>query len=122
MPSARTIRDPVQDKLLTPENAAMIIIDFQPVQVSSVTSRDRHLLVRVCLVHPALDVLSEGFEVYPVVDAVGGTTLEAHEAGLKRLIQAGGRPTTWVQLACELQRDWNRTKTAAQFTKIPFAS
>jgi hypothetical protein len=30
MSSARTIRDPVQDHLLTPQNAAMIIIDFQP--------------------------------------------------------------------------------------------
>jgi nicotinamidase-related amidase len=79
------------------------------------------LWTEVCLVHPALDALLEGFEVFPVVDAVGGTSLEAHEAGLERLIQAGGQPTSWVQLACELQRDWNRTKTAGRFAEILFA-
>jgi len=25
---------------------------------------------------------------------------------LRRLEQAGGKPTSWVQLICELQRDW----------------
>src|SRR5215472_343916 len=39
-------RDPVKDHLLTPENAALIIIDYQPSQVQAVTSMDRELLVR----------------------------------------------------------------------------
>jgi nicotinamidase-related amidase len=39
----------------------------------------------ICLVHPALDALREGFEVCPVVDAVGGTSLQAHQTGLERL-------------------------------------
>jgi hypothetical protein len=43
------------------------------------------LWTEVCLVHPALDALQEGFEVYPVVDAVGGTSREAHDAGLLRI-------------------------------------
>ncbi len=42
------------------------------------------------------DALREGYEVFHVIDAVGGTSLEAHEAGLRRLLQAGGRPTTRV--------------------------
>src|SRR5262249_55248516 len=46
MASARTIRDPTQDHLLTPQNSAMIILDFQPTQISCVTSRDQHTLVR----------------------------------------------------------------------------
>lgn len=36
MTSPATIRDPRQDHLLTPQNAALVIIDFQPVQVTSV--------------------------------------------------------------------------------------
>ena len=48
--------------------------------------------------------MREGFEVYPVVDAVGGTSPEAHRAGLERIVQAGGQPVSWVSLACELQR------------------
>ena len=47
----------------------------------------------------------------PVVDAIGGTSEEAHRAGIERVVQAGGRPITWVALACELQRDWAREKT-----------
>jgi nicotinamidase-related amidase len=79
------------------------------------------LWTEVCLVHPALDALADGYEVYPVVDACGGTSLEAHNAGLDRLQQAGARPTGWVQLICELQRDWNREATVPGFGEILFA-
>jgi len=199
MTSYATIRNPVADHLLTPQNAAVLIIDYQPVQVSSIASRDKRQLVanitalariarlyqlpivlatvnvatglnqptihqltevldgvpiidrtsinawedqdfvaavkatgrkklimaalwtEVCLVHPALDALADGYEVYPVVDACGGTSLEAHNAGLERLALAGAQPTSWVQLICELQRDWNRQATVPGFAEILFA-
>ncbi|MCE3289586.1 MAG: Isochorismatase family [Caulobacter sp.] len=199
MTSFATVRDAAADHLLTPQNAALVIIDFQPVQVSSIQSMEKRSLVanitavartarlyglptvlstvnvatgrnqpiihqlaevfpdiapidrtsinawededfvaavratgrnklifaalwtEVCLVHPALDALAEGFEVYPVVDAVGGTSLAAHQAGLLRLVQAGAKPTSWVQLICELQRDWNRADTVPGFADILFA-
>lgn len=199
MTSFATIRDPRTDHLLTPQNAALVIIDYQPVQVSSIQSMEKRALVEnitavartaklyelptviatvnvatgrnqptihqisevfphiqpidrtsinawedrdfvtavratgrkklvmcalwteVCLVHPALDALKERFEVYPVVDAVGGTSLAAHNAALQRLLQAGAQPTSWVQLICELQRDWNRTETVPDFADILFA-
>src|ERR1700688_1401648 len=38
-------RDPTTDHLLTPNNSALIIIDYQPLQVSSVASMDRRELV-----------------------------------------------------------------------------
>jgi hypothetical protein len=41
-----------------------------------------------------------------VVDAIAGTSVEAHRAALERVTQAGGKPISWVSLACELQRDW----------------
>jgi nicotinamidase-related amidase len=185
--------------MLTARNAALLVIDFQPVQVASIASMNKRLLVanvaavaraaklfgmptvlstvnvttgrnqpmihaitdllpdadiidrtsinawedddfvaavkatgrkklvmvalwtEVCLVFPALDALQAGFEVYVVVDAVGGTSLEAHRAGLQRITQAGGIPISWIQLACELQRDWNRESTAAGFADIVFA-
>src|SRR5580698_4056344 len=43
--SSQAVRDPVKDELITPQNAALIIIDFQPVQVNSIASMDRQLLV-----------------------------------------------------------------------------
>jgi hypothetical protein len=66
----------------------------------------------------ALDALREGYEVYPVVDAIGGTSPEAHRAGLERVIQAGGQPISWVSLACELQRDWARMDTVPEIIQI----
>jgi nicotinamidase-related amidase len=43
--TSQPIRDPVQDHLLTPQNAALVIIDYQPVQVSSIASRSKRELV-----------------------------------------------------------------------------
>jgi nicotinamidase-related amidase len=188
-----------QDHLLTPQNSVLLIIDYQPVQVTSVASMDRRDLVtnivavaetaklynlpvvlstvnvsngrneptihqlkkvlpeteaydrttinawedveflravqatgrkklimtalwtEACLTFPTLDALRDGYEVYPVVDAVGGTSLEAHRTAVQRVIQAGARPIGWVQLLCELQRDWNRQGTAKRFAEILFA-
>ena len=150
------VRDQANDHLLTPMNCALIVIDYQPVQVGSIASMDRRDLVlnivavartaklygvpvvlstvnvktganqptihqladvldgvealdrttinawedvefvdavkatgrkkllmtalwtEACLTFPTLDALREGYEVYPVADAVGGTSLEAH--------------------------------------------
>jgi nicotinamidase-related amidase len=56
--------------------------------------------------------------VYPVVDAIGGTSSEAHRAGIERTVQAGAKPISWVSLACELQRDWARAETVPQIVEI----
>jgi nicotinamidase-related amidase len=66
------------------------------------------LWTEVCLTFPSIDALRDGYEIYPVVDAVGGTSPEGHKTGLERIVQAGAQPISWVSLACELQRDWAR--------------
>jgi nicotinamidase-related amidase len=76
------------------------------------------LWTEICMAFPALDALREGYDVYPVVDAIGGTSEEAHRAGLERVVQAGGHPISWVSLACELQRDWAREETVADVVEI----
>jgi nicotinamidase-related amidase len=76
------------------------------------------LWTEVCMAFPALDAIREGYEVYPVVDAIGGTSPEAHRAGIERTVQAGGKPIGWVSLACELQRDWARVETVPQIVEI----
>jgi nicotinamidase-related amidase len=78
------------------------------------------LWTEVCLTFPLLDAMREGYDAYPVVDAVGGTSVAAHRAGLARLAQAGARPVSWVQFACELQRDWNRAATVPSFKELVF--
>src|SRR5216684_8942462 len=67
--SSEPIRDPVKDHLLTPQNSAFVIIDYQPVQVNSIGSMERQRLVsnivraakaavtyRLPIVHSAVDV------------------------------------------------------------------
>src|ERR1700730_13758606 len=40
------VRDPLADHLLTPENAALLLIDYQPSQLAGVRSMDHALLVK----------------------------------------------------------------------------
>lgn len=194
--ASESIRDPLKDHLLTPQNSAFIIIDYQPIQVSSIRSMNQKELVfnivhtamaavnynlpivhstvnvttgrnkapiqpimdvlgayptydrtsinswedidfkkavvatgrkklimtalwtEACLAFPALDAMKEGYEVYVVADAVGGTSVAAHEAALRRMEQAGAHIISKTQLYCELQRDWAREKTVPGFMDV----
>ncbi|HXB28249.1 MAG TPA: hydrolase [Puia sp.] len=69
------------------------------------------LWTEACLLFPSLDAMKEGYEVYPVVDAVGGTSVMAHDAALRRMEKAGAQPTSIMSLICEIQRDWARSET-----------
>ena len=62
------------------------------------------LWTEVCLVFPALDLLKDGYEVYAVSDASGGTSHDAHERGMQRMVQAGAVPVTWEAVMAELAR------------------
>ncbi len=75
------------------------------------------LWTEACLTFPTLDALAEGYEVYPVIDAVGGTSALAHETALRRVEQAGAHLITIPQLLCELQRDWSRGETVPAFVQ-----
>jgi nicotinamidase-related amidase len=66
------------------------------------------LWTEVCVAFPAINALEDGFEVYPVLDAIGGVTKESHETAVQRMVQYGAQPITALALACELQRDWAR--------------
>ena len=63
--ASEPIRDPLKDHLLTPQNAAFLIIDYQPIQVGSIRSMDRDELV-FNIVHTAKAVVNYGL---PVVHA-----------------------------------------------------
>jgi nicotinamidase-related amidase len=62
----------------------------------------------ICVAFPAIDAIQAGYEVYVVVDAIGGVSRASHEAALQRMIQAGVKPISVLGLAAELQRDWAR--------------
>ncbi len=76
------------------------------------------LWTEVCLCMPVICALAEGYEVYFVSDASGGTSLEAHEMAISRMMQKGAIPLTWQQVLLEYQRDWARKDTYNQVIKI----
>jgi nicotinamidase-related amidase len=70
------------------------------------------LWTEVCLAMPVLSALANGYEVYIVTDASGGSSPEGHERGVQRMVQAGARPMTTEAYISELQRDWKHESTA----------
>jgi len=189
------VRDPRTDHLLTPENCALVLIDYQPEQIATVTSSpvaeiflnvialcklaraydvpvilstvgvglgvnqgsaaeilaelpgvreiDRTgvnswedpefrkaieatgrrkiviggLWTEVCLAFPTLDMLAEGYEVYPVADAVGGISPVSHDRAFDRMIAAGAQPVTAISFGSELMRNWARP-SSDEFRKV----
>src|ERR1700745_2328087 len=70
------------------------------------------LWTEVCNNTFALSAMLEGgYEIYMVADASGGTSKEAHDYSMQRMIQVGVVPVTWQQVLLEWQRDWARKQT-----------
>src|SRR5882757_7691377 len=76
------------------------------------------LWTEMCLAMPAIQAQGEGFEVYVVTDASGGVSPEAHDMAVRRMVQAGIVPMTWLAVASEWQRDWAREATAAALSEM----
>ena len=70
------------------------------------------LWTEVCNITFAVSAMLEGdYEIYMVADASGGTSKEAHDYAMQRMIQAGVVPVTWQPVMLEWQRDWARRDT-----------
>lgn len=70
------------------------------------------LWTEVCNTTFALCAMLEGeYEIYMVADASGGTSKEAHDQAMARMVQAGVVPVTWQQVLLEWQRDWAHRET-----------
>jgi len=70
------------------------------------------LWTEVCNTTFALCAMLEGgYEIYMVADASGGTTRDAHDFAMQRMVQAGAVPVTWQQVLLEWQRDWAHRDT-----------
>ncbi|QBE61844.1 hydrolase [Pseudoduganella lutea] len=76
------------------------------------------LWTEICLAMPAIQALGEGYDVFIVTDASGGVSTEAHDMAVRRLVQAGAVPITWMAVISEWQRDWAREETAAELSNV----
>jgi nicotinamidase-related amidase len=56
------------------------------------------LWTEMCLAMPAIQAQGEGYQVYAVTDASGGVSPEAHDMAVRRMVQAGVVPITWMAL------------------------
>lgn len=96
--------------------------DPKVVDVVKATGRKQLIIAglwtEVCVAMPAIQALGEGWDVTVVTDASGGTSVEAHEVAIQRMIAAGANVITWLALAAEWQRDWARLETAGPLTDV----
>ncbi len=76
------------------------------------------LWTEVCTLSAALSALEDGYDVYVVADASGGTSQEAHDMAMTRMIQAGVKPITSLQYLLEIHRDWARSDVYNEVVKI----
>ena len=76
------------------------------------------LWTEVCVAMPAIQALSEGYDVFVVTDACGSVTAEAHDMAVRRMVQAGVVPINWMAVAAEWQRDWARMETARPLSGV----
>jgi nicotinamidase-related amidase len=77
------------------------------------------LWTEVCNTTFALCAMLEGeYEIYMVADASGGTSKDAHDFAMQRMVQAGVVPVTWQQVLLEWQRDWAHRDTYDAVIKI----
>jgi nicotinamidase-related amidase len=76
------------------------------------------LWTEICLAMVAIQAQGEGYDVYAVTDASGGASIEAHDMAVRRMLQAGVRPVTWLAVLGEWQRDWARQETAGPFASV----
>lgn len=76
------------------------------------------LWTEICLAMPAIQALGEGYDVFVVTDASGGVTPESHDMAVRRMVQAGAVPITWMAVVSEWQRDWAREESAAALASV----
>jgi nicotinamidase-related amidase len=76
------------------------------------------LWTEICVAMPTIQALGEGWDVTVITDASGGTSVEAHEVAIQRMIGAGANMMTWLALAAEWQRDGARMETAVAMTEV----
>ncbi|PWF99632.1 hydrolase [Levilactobacillus bambusae] len=77
------------------------------------------LWTEACLSFPTLDALKEGYNVYPVLDCVAGSSVDANDAAIRRMQTKGAQMTSVPQLACEWQRNYDTNKaTVPGFSEI----
>jgi nicotinamidase-related amidase len=79
------------------------------------------LWTEICLAYPVIHSLADGYDVSFVTDASGGTTREAHDMAVLRMIQAGATPLTWIGVMSEWQRDWAREATIPAVADVTVA-
>jgi nicotinamidase-related amidase len=86
------------------------------------TGREKLLIAglwtEVCVTLPALTAMDDGYDVFIVADACAGSSYEAHNMAMQRMIQAGAVPVTWQAALLEMQRDWNNTETYQAVTNV----
>ncbi|MCY1141441.1 isochorismatase family protein [Actinoplanes sp. Pm04-4] len=65
------------------------------------------LYTEICLAYPVVNAQADGYRTMFAADAVGGMSPVAHDIAIKRMIQAGAIPNTWLAVVTEWVRSWD---------------
>lgn len=55
---------------------------------------------------------------YGLIDAAGDASKDAHKYGVKRMLQVGVVPITWITLAAEWMHDWENPKAGELMEEV----
>ena len=76
------------------------------------------LWTSMCFAYTAIHGIREGQEVYGLIDAAGDASLDAHNYGIKRMLQVGVVPVTLIQLVSEWMHDWANPKAGELISEV----
>lgn len=76
------------------------------------------LWTSMCMAITALRGLREGFDVFGVMDTAASESLDAHNMAVRRMIQAGVVPCTWMQTISEWMNSWQNPKAGDLYAKV----
>jgi nicotinamidase-related amidase len=108
--TSQAVRDPLADHLITPQNSAFLLIDWQPTQISTVRSMNQDLLLRNA-VSTVRTVKAYGVPVVHSTVNVASGQQQPTVPELAELVQ-DDEPLD------PLQRDWARQETVPALVEV----
>ena len=76
------------------------------------------LWTSMCFTYTALHAVKDEYDVYGLMDAAGDSTIDAHNYGVKRMLQAGVIPITLESLVSEWMHDWDNPKSGKLLEEV----
>ena len=96
--------------------------DHRTYNAIKITKRNKIIIsglwTSISFTYTALHAIRKNYDVYGLIEAAGDSTTEAHNIGIKRMIQAGVIPLTLESLVSEWMHDWDNNKASELVNEV----